>query len=208
MNSKVATITKINEKDGFIVLQVERENEIIDDVEILHNNGIISKPIKDRGVFVLNVNKHYSIGLGFKDDNLDFGLSEGDIVIYSTDESGTVVSQIHLTNEGDIVIKNDRDFNITCAGLVFESSGNIIAKSDKDIAIESSGGTTVDGSKIELNGNSKSFVTYTELNTALQTMWGLVKAHSHASHGAASLTLTPASLDISASQTQTVKTGG
>ncbi len=211
MEKSIATITGITEKDGVIVLQVEGLNGKIDEIELLHNNGLISKPIKDRNIFILNTNNHYAIGLGFRDENLDFGLSEGDTVIYSTDESGTVVSQIHLTNEGDITIKNDRDFSVTCAGLVFESSGNIIAKSDKDIAIESSGDITVDGSKIELNGNSKSLVTHAELNTALQNFITILNTHTHTVASVGSPTKTPdipMSLDISNSATTTVKTGG
>jgi phage gp45-like len=68
-----------------------------------------------------------------------------------------------------------------------------------------------DGS-IELNGDSKRLVTYGELNTAIQTFITALNLHVH-SGGTLPLGLTgaptvPASLNISASQTSTLKTGG
>ena len=60
---------------------------------------------------------------------------------------------------------------------------------------------------IELNGNSKTFVTYAALNTALQ---GLVVAINTALGTKESGSSSPGtlSLDISAAETTTVKTGG
>jgi len=73
--------------------------------------------------------------------------------------------------------------------------------------------------KIELNGNDKQFVTYAELNNALQELWGKIKTHTHpvstagsataqTGTAAASSDLAGASLDISAAKTTTVVTGG
>lgn len=60
---------------------------------------------------------------------------------------------------------------------------------------------------IELNGNTKEFVTWTELNTALQLLVTAINAafatKSNGSGSAGGLTL-----DISAAKTTTVKTGG
>ena len=73
--------------------------------------------------------------------------------------------------------------------------------------------------KIELNGNNKQFVTYAELDDALQELWGKIKTHTHSvstsgtataqtGTAAASSDLAGASLDISAAKTTTVVTGG
>lgn len=73
--------------------------------------------------------------------------------------------------------------------------------------------------KIELNGNTKQFVTYEELNSALQDLWTKIKGHTHpvsttgtstsqSGTAAASADLSPVNLDISASKTTTVVTGG
>lgn len=71
---------------------------------------------------------------------------------------------------------------------------------------------------INLNGDSKRLVTYAELNQELQRIWAMVKSHTHevpgistgVSTGAAtpSANLAPVLLDISAAETQTIKTGG
>jgi hypothetical protein len=64
---------------------------------------------------------------------------------------------------------------------------------------------------INLNGDSKRLVTYAELNQELQRIWTAVKTHTHA---VASETASPSpslaaeTLDISAAETKTVKTGG
>ena len=73
--------------------------------------------------------------------------------------------------------------------------------------------------KIELNGNSKQFVTYQELDNALQQLWAKIKAHTHpvsttgsataqSGTAATSIDLSTVTLDISASKTKTVVTGG
>lgn len=68
--------------------------------------------------------------------------------------------------------------------------------------------TTAD---IELNGNTKEFVTWAELDSALQAVWEAVQGHTHpATQGStsASVELQGVSLDISAAKTTTIKTGG
>lgn len=73
--------------------------------------------------------------------------------------------------------------------------------------------------KIELNGNDKQFVTWEELNTALQDIWTAIKGHTHsvsttgsatAQTGTASASsqLSSKDLDISDAKTTTVVTGG
>lgn len=65
--------------------------------------------------------------------------------------------------------------------------------------------------KIELNGNSKQFVTWAELNAALSQFVALVNAHVHTCTAPGSPTspaVTPMTIDISAAKTTTVVTGG
>lgn len=65
--------------------------------------------------------------------------------------------------------------------------------------------------KIELNGNSKQFVTWAELNQALQGLIQALNTHTHSNGNEGSPTgapIVPLSLDISASKTETVVTGG
>lgn len=65
--------------------------------------------------------------------------------------------------------------------------------------------------KLELNGSSKQFVTWAELNQALQQVVTQIKTHTHAVSGAAagpSPDLAALVLDISGAKTTTIVTGG
>jgi hypothetical protein len=65
--------------------------------------------------------------------------------------------------------------------------------------------------KIELNGNSKQFVTWAELNQALQKLIIALNSHTHSNGNEGSPTgapIVPMTLDISASKTTTIVTGG
>ena len=66
---------------------------------------------------------------------------------------------------------------------------------------------------VDINGNDKRFVTFAELNTALQGLVNALNTHTHigvTTGGGTSGTPSPPpfSLDITAAETQTVKTGG
>ena len=73
--------------------------------------------------------------------------------------------------------------------------------------------------KIELNGNDKQFVTYAELDDALQELWGKIKTHTHpvstsgsataqTGTAATSTDLASVTLDLSKAKTKTIVTGG
>ncbi|MBR5775011.1 MAG: hypothetical protein IKY42_01955 [Bacteroidaceae bacterium] len=61
--------------------------------------------------------------------------------------------------------------------------------------------------KIELNGNTKHFVTWEELNTALNTFMGLLNSHTHTGGGSGTPS-TPMTLNIANAKTKTIVTGG
>lgn len=99
---------------------------------------------------------------------------------------------------------------------ITDTHGNTITLEDGVVKIESSG-------DIELNGNSKRLVTYAELNTAMSAFQasvdaaiaGAIVGHTHAGVMPGSSVTTPGSgaapatsVDISSSETQTIKTGG
>jgi hypothetical protein len=99
--------------------------------------------------------------------------------------------------------------------IIFEDrkTGDYIKydSNSKKWALNITGDVEINGPNIKLNGESKYFVTHTELNTALQTFITALNLHTHSVPEAPGSTLTPTdpmSLDISSSQTQTIKTGG
>lgn len=75
------------------------------------------------------------------------------------------------------------------------------------VTLKADGTIIVSGDSVQLNGNSKAFVTHSELNTALQTFITALNLAFAAKldGGGTPGTLT---LDISASSTTSVKTGG
>lgn len=87
---------------------------------------------------------------------------------------------------------------------VFSDSAKTVIQSDK-------GKFSVTSNKIELNGNTKQFVTWAELNAALSSFITALNNHTHTNGNQGAPTgpvITPLSLDISAAKSKTVVTGG
>ena len=88
-----------------------------------------------------------------------------------------------------------------------------IFNDDAKVKIEVEAGTmkVTTEKKIELNGNSKQFVTWAELNQALQNLVTALNSHTHSNGNEGSPTgapIVPMTLDISSSKTTTIVTGG
>ncbi len=83
-----------------------------------------------------------------------------------------------------IIYSTDSDGNTVKAQIKLDGSGNI-----------------------DLNGNNKKLVTHAELNTALQSLVAAINANFATKQDAAGAPGT-LSIDISAAETQTVRTGG
>lgn len=96
-----------------------------------------------------------------------------------------------------------------------------VFNSEAKIKLEAAEGTlkVTTEQKLELNGNDKQFVTWAELNQALQSLWTSIKTHTHpvsttgtaaaqTGTAATSLDLATVTLDISSAKTTTVVTGG
>ena len=88
---------------------------------------------------------------------------------------------------------------------VFNDDAKVVVKIENgDMAVDTQG-------KIKLNGDSKQFVTWAELNSALSTFMTALNGHVHTSAAPGSATsspVTPMTLDISSAKTTTVVTGG
>ena len=95
--------------------------------------------------------------------------------------------------------------------VTMQAAGKLSLKTDKNTELDVDTLKITAKKKIELNGNSKQFVTWTELNTALTTFTTALTSHTHniTSPGNPS---GPAvgvpSIDISNAKTTTVVTGG
>lgn len=78
------------------------------------------------------------------------------------------------------------------------------------ITIDKDGNVSVNGKTINLNGDDKRLVTYGELKDAMDKLWTAMTTTPIAGNGSSqpSWTGLPNGIDISASETQTIKTGG
>ena len=88
-----------------------------------------------------------------------------------------------------------------------------VFNSDAKVKVEVEDGTlkVTTEEKIELNGNDKQFVTWQELDNALQGLVSALNSHTHSNGNQGSPTggpITPLSLDISDAKTESVVTGG
>jgi len=135
-----------------------------------------------------------------------------------------LISKPHKDKEGIVfnISKNKyvaigfRDSNSSSLGIKegevalysTANNGNIKSK----IILKQNGNILIDSeSNIELNGNSKTFVTFTELDTALKKFTQAINTHTHiaSSFGSATTPPTPTmSLDIQNAKTKTIFTGG
>ena len=125
-------------------------------------------------------------------------------------------SQLETVDPGD-----PRTYALTDAFCIpglftLNKPGKVGTGNDLEILYKDSKVVLKDNGDVEINGNSKSFVTHTELNTAISTLMTQLNSHTHlvaslgAPTGPASASTPPVtfSCDISAAKTTTVKTGG
>lgn len=162
-------------------------------------------------------------------------LFEGTFIFFDR-EKGTVG---FTNNEATVAVQSDQIFmhgDIQQQGSVTHEGDNFDSKtakasnltSDGNVEISSAKTAKLDGSAVEINGASKSFVTYSELDNALQSFKSSVEAaintaaasaitnHTHISPfmgaptapGIGAPTVPPIVLVTSPAQTVTVKTGG
>ena len=125
--------------------------------------------------------------------------------------------------KGDVVVV-ERAGGLLYAVAVWDKTKPSLKPGEKRVYSRNADGSKaadifLDGDgNIEMNGEDKRFVTYAELNQELQRIWAAVKAHTHvvpgvmsgpaATNASPSADLAPVTLDISASETKTIKTGG
>jgi len=130
---------------------------------------------------------------------------------------------ITITGE-DVTIVDKKNQQFIMHSKDSEEYVELIDKAGQTVKMDSTPGTenikltakngdyiTIKNGEVDVNGSNKSFVTYTELNTALSTFLALLNAHTHTGvttgSGTSGSPATPMTLDISASQSQKAKTG-
>lgn len=169
------------------------------------NNELLSYPVIDNVPVIFPTTQNF---------RFVYPLNNGDgCIIFFSEQS----LENWLSSSGEEVEPGDnRRYSVSDAFCVpgLFPFGNVGKTGDtKDVILEiDNSNIIINGDTIELNGNTKRFVTYAELNTAIQTFITALNSHTHAVTTAPGTTgpVNPPSLalDISTAETQTVKTGG
>lgn len=165
------------------------------EVEIFQNaNAAGALPEGARVILVpVNGGRKSAVGIASHNYKITLSLTQGGYAIWATDASGeNVKAKIQLNPDGKIEIDSDSDVVETVGG-----------KKQSD----ATGKQVLSGTAIELNGNSKSFVTYSELNSALQSLVSSINTAIGTKQDGPGATPS-LTLDISSAETSSIKTGG
>lgn len=142
-------------------------------------------------------------GAGF---SLQFDYKAGDkVLLLGLKDYVEKVKDVNEAKTPETFIHYNRSTLKVLPLCVFNSEAKV------KIQIENGKMTIDTEGNIELNGNDKQFVTWAELNQALQNFVILLNAHTHSNGNLGSPTgvpVAPMQLDISTSKTKTILTGG
>lgn len=213
--------------EKFIVQTVETRLGLNQTAATYSSSGDDSPPLKDDRIILVTVDgtgRYAAVGVL----SVTQGANPGEKIIYSRDAEGEVQAKISLLNDGIINMESPADIAVAAEGNItietkkeatITADENITVGTKKDVAINADGNVTIDGTavkingggNVELNGNTKQFVTFKELDTALKPFVVVLKTHTHlcaAPLSPSGVPVPPIELDISAAQTTTVLTGG
>lgn len=178
----------------------------------------------DDGVYNI-ISKLYTVQ--YTEDSISFQRNDGKTTL-TVDQLG----QLSVTRRSD---KGTLDVNVTDEGVTStwlsqdksvlwtdtlnpDGSRTIIQSNPSDeegdplssVTIAPDGTVSITGKEIQLNGDDKRLVLYGELEQAMQKLWTAMTTTPIAGNGSAqpSWTGLPDGIDISAAETQTIKTGG
>ena len=144
---------------------IEGLGKSIDDAEIYHTPGILSRPQDDTQGVMFSVN-NLNIIIATHDYKIDKSLDKGEVIIYSVDDSGTILSSIYLNDDSEVVInegtdyavafedlktafdqlKTDFDNHIHAAGTLLDSTG---APCSGSVATTTASTADIDPAKVE-----------------------------------------------------------
>jgi len=132
-------------------------------------------------------------------------------VLFESNEKDFFVTYDDTNKELYIEI-GDNKYTINTSGIVKEdANGNKGEWTSSGIKWTDANSNTLEmtGSTVDINGNTKKFVTYTELNNAITTFLVALNAHIHPDPvaGNTGAPVTPMTFDISASESQKARTG-
>ena len=179
------------------------------------NDGSASININKQGINIIKQsdNSKYYQDLTDGEAKTTWRSKNGDVQWEDTMNSDGSRSFIQLdprNRDGDPMFKMviDKDGKITFSGL---KPASLEIKGDVDLDV-TDGDVNVNADNITLNGDTKRLVTYGELKQAMDLLWIAMTTTPIVGNGSPQPTWTGLDpvrgIDISASETQTIKTGG
>lgn len=182
------------------------------DIALQRKDGALAMAIDGKGQIYLN----------YKGTNCSYSISleDGTLTKKWISANGNVEWDDTLNSNGSrtFVQRNPNDnssdplFSLTIADdgtLTLEGAAAQTLTINGDTTITVDGDVKLDADNIELNGNDKRLVTYAELKAAMDKLWVAMTTTPIAGNGSTQPSWTGITgIDISASETQTLKTGG
>lgn len=207
-----ASITKRKSFPGkSVYAKVEGLSGGTKEVDYFQNSNLLANPAKNVRLIFVPVNGSQKAGVAVAGHNyqIELAIEQGGVTLFSTNAAGdTVKAKIEIKPDGKLAITTDSDLTEDITGdRTSETTGKQSITSTGDTKISASGNAIIGGAEIRLNGSSKSLVTYSELNSALQTLVLSINA-AFATKLDAAGSSPGLTLDISSAETSTVKTGG
>lgn len=165
--------------------------------------GFASGPTKKDQVILLPIEGGYEVIVASHNYRIGVSVTAGQVKVFSTNASGSEKkAELFLDSDGEITLSTGD------ASLNIKPDGETILDSDSEnITLRTSGKVIVDqASAVEFMGNTKTLVTHTELNTALQAMVSAINSELAARLAGSSPPGT-VSIDISLANATKLKTG-
>lgn len=182
------------------------------DIAMQRRDGALAIAIDGKGQMYLNykgTNCSYSISLEDGTLTKQWISKNGDVAwtdILNSDGSRTFVQKDPRDENADPLFSLTiaADGSLTLTGVAAQE---LTIGGDATITVD--GDVKLDADNIELNGNDKRLVTYGELKEAMDKLWVAMTTTPIAGNGSTQPSWTGITgIDISASETQTIKTGG
>lgn len=142
-------------------------------------------------------------------DNNDIVIDKNGIEITDSNTNKVVLKSTGI----EVTDKNNNKYEMTTTGTkLTDKNNNIIETKSTGVEVTDANLNTIkmNGVTVDINGNTKKFVTYTELNTAITLFLVALMAHVHTSAAPGAPTSTPTApitFDISAAESQKARTG-
>lgn len=200
-------------EDGTTALTVDGTGQMY--VSRQTNTGTLNINIENTGVTKTWLSQNKDV---LWTDTLNPDGSRSFVQSNPNDSEADPLFSMTIGADGTLTVNTASNINVSTTGdASVTADGNINASAGGDIGVSTDdGNVAIDASTIKLNGDSKSLVTYGELNTALSTfLQNLTLALQGATYVPPSGTpapLTwvvpiPTSIDISSAEATTLKTG-